>query len=226
MTVADLYDFLRAQYADRKGFAWYDRGNPAFVSDLRVQQWRIVRAPGDVAVCSVAGFWSIDLDNPAAVVAAADRPLASGEYFVTLTPQGAGQTGLTAEDSGPIKVSLEALARVRPALYKDAGIARITGRTIPREQLAAESAQAGRQAAQTARDNARADRQASNVGQFGLPDVTIPIGNLAASIVEGVSRALGLGAAAFLGQLPPVVVVLSAVGVVGLGVYVVRNVTR
>ena len=60
MTVAELYDFLRAQYADRKGFAWYDRGDPAFVSDLQAQQWRIVSAPGDVAVCSVAGFWSLD----------------------------------------------------------------------------------------------------------------------------------------------------------------------
>lgn len=223
MTVAELYDFLRAQYADRKGFAWYDRGDPAFVSDLQAQQWRIVSAPGDVAVCSVAGFWSLDLDNPAAVIAAADRPLGVGEYFVTLTPQGAGQTGLTAEDSGSIKVNLAALARVRPALYQDAGIARITGRTIPREQLAAESVQAGKQAAQTARDNAKADLQASKVGEFGLPDVTIPIGNLAAAIVAGVSRALGLGAAAFLGQLPPVVIVIGTVGVAALGVYAVKK---
>jgi len=93
MTVSELYDFLRAQYADRAGFAWYDRGSPAFVSDLNFKAWRIVRAPGDVAVCSVAGFWSLDLNNPAAVIAAADRPLASGEYFVTLTPQGAGVMG-------------------------------------------------------------------------------------------------------------------------------------
>jgi len=223
MTVEELYDFLRAQYADRKGFAWYDRGDPVFASDLQFKQWRIVSAPGDVAVCSVAGFWSIDLDNAAAVIAAADRPLGVGQYFVTLTPQGAGAMGLTAENSGPIKVNLEALARVRAALYQDAGIARMTGRTISREQLAAESVQAGKQAAQTARDNAKADRQASEVGEFGLPDVTIPIGNLAAAIVAGVSRALGLGAAAFLGQLPPVVIVIGTVGVAALGVYAVKK---
>lgn len=223
MTVAELYDFLRAQYADRKGFAWYDRGDPAFVSDLQAQQWRIVSAPGDVAVCSVAGFWSLDLDNPAAVIAAADRPLGVGEYFVTLTPQGAGQTGLTAEDSGSIKVNLAALVRVRPALYHDAGIARITGRTIPREQLAAESVQAGKQAAQTARDNQRAAAQASEIGSFGVSDLAVPVGNLAASIVSAIARGLGLGAAAFLGQLPPVVIVIGTVGVAALGVYAVKK---
>lgn len=223
MTVSELYDFLRAQYADRAGFAWYDRGSPAFVSDLNFKAWRIVRAPGDVAVCSVAGFWSLDLDNPAAVIAAADRPLASGEYFVTLTPQGAGVMGLTAENSGPIKVSLEQLARNRPALYQDAGIARITGRTIPREQLAAESVQAAKQAAQAASDNQRAAAQASEVGSFGVSDLAVPVGNLAASIVSAVARGLGLGAAAFLGQLPPAVIVIGAVGVVGLGAYAVKK---
>lgn len=223
MTVSELYAFLRSQYADRAGFAWYDRGSPAFASDLNFQTWRIVRAPGDVAVCSVAGFWAINLDDPAAVIAAADRPLASGEYFVTLTPQGAGAMGLTAENSGPIKVSLEQLARNRPALYNDAGIARITGRTIPRAQLAAESVQAAKQAAQTARDNQRAAAQGSEVGAFGVSDLAAPVGNLAASIVSAVARGLGLGAAAFLGQLPPVVVVLGAVGVVGLGAYAVKK---
>ena len=56
-----------------------------------------------------------------------------------------------------------------------------------------------------------------------MSDLAVPVGNLAASIVSAVARGLGLGAAAFLGQLPPVVVVLGAVGVVGLAAYAVKK---
>jgi hypothetical protein len=218
--VGQLYEAARRTYAARTG-----RG---ITSDTTATEWRILE---DEGLSTVAASFAADFDlpeSPAAVLSRAARPLGSSYVYVSMLPR--SQPGTR----GPLRVRLDVLARFRPALLRDPGVRAFLGRagaTTP-DQVAAETAAAVSQAEQLRRDTAKADAQAGRVQSAQLEDLTASaemvgdfIARAAGGVVSVAARVLGSGVGAFVGALPPVLIVGLGVVTVAAGVYAVRRIT-
>lgn len=217
--VDQLYLYALTTYAARTG-------SP--ISSISGDGWRYLDQGGSAVLLGMIGAFDLDASDPAAVLARAGRPLGAAVPYVSTLPRtGAGRRGA-------LKVRFDTLISFYPALGRDAGIARFMGAAaaVPAAQLTAETAQGAAQAEQLRADTRRASAQADRVSTFQAGDLAAAVdgagaafGRVAGQVVGAVARIAGTGAAAFVGSLPPAVIVAAAVGVVGVAVYAVRRLT-
>jgi hypothetical protein len=220
--VDQLYLYALTTYSARTGTP---------ISAISGDGWRYLDAGGSAVLLGMIGNFDLDPSSPAAVLARSGRPLAASVPYVSTLPRtGAGRRG-------GLKVRYDTLIAFYPQLGRDAGIATFMGRAaaLTPAQAQAETAQADSQAQQLRTDTARAQAQADRVSSFQAGDVAAAgemvlesladaLGRGAASVVGAVGRIAGAGAGAFVGALPPAVIVGGAVLVAAAAVYAVRRV--
>lgn len=217
--VDQLYLYALTTYSARTGTP---------ISAIIGDEWRYLDAGGSAVLLGMVGQFDLDTSSAAAVLARAGRPLGAAVPYVSTLPRtGAGRRGA-------LKVRFDTLISFYPELGRDAGIARFMGRAASTDaaQIASETAQASSQRDQLRDDTRRAAAQADRVSTLQAGDLTAALdgagaafGRVAGQVVGAVARIAGTGAAAFVGALPPAVIVAGAVAVVGAGVYAVRRLT-
>jgi len=214
--VDQLYLYALTTYSARTGTP---------ISAIIGDEWRQLDAGGSAVLLGMVGQFDLDPSSADAVMARAVRPLGAAVPYVTTQPR----VGLARR--GALKVRFDTLISFYPELGRDAGIARFMGLAASRD-IEAETAQASSQRDQLRADTRRAAAQADRVSTFQAGDLTAALdgagaifGRAAGQIVGFTARLAGTGAAAFVGALPPAVIVAGAVAVVGVGVYAVRRLT-
>jgi hypothetical protein len=214
--VDQLYLYALTTYSARTGTP---------ISNIIGDEWRQLDAGGSAVLLGMVGQFDLDPSSADAVMARAVRPLGAAVPYVTTQPR----VGLARR--GALKVRFDTLISFYPELGRDAGIARFMGLAASRD-IEAETAQASSQRDQLRADTRRAAAQADRVSTFQAGDLTAALdgagaifGRAAGQIVGFTARLAGTGAAAFVGALPPAVIVAGAVAVVGVGVYAVRRLT-
>ena len=154
-------------------FTVYDRAATAHGGPLRddplASGWRRVRDPAAARfVVENIDLFTLDPRDPAAVIAASSRYPGDRDYFTQLNPR-------APRSSWPsLFVPLRVLADAFPSLQSDNGVRTLLMRSevgFTDTQLAGERAQAESQAAQTAKDDARARAQAKKIGEFQWSDL-------------------------------------------------------
>lgn len=214
--VDQLYLYALTTYSARTGTP---------ISAIVGDEWRQLDAGGSAVLLGMVQQFDLDPTSADAVMARAVRPLGAAVPYVTTQPR----VGLARR--GALKVRFDTLLTFYPALARDAGIARFMGLAASRD-IEAETAQASSQRDQLGADTRRAAAQADRVSTFQAGDLTAALdgagavfGRAAGQIVGFTARLAGTGAAAFVGALPPAVIVAGAVAVVGVSVYAVRRLT-
>jgi hypothetical protein len=218
--IAQLYAAARAVYGGT--------GRP-LTDDTTATEWRALHDDGlSTLAASFIGDFDLEADNPAAVLSRSSRPLGSAHVLVSVNPK------VKPGRLGPLRIRLDVLGRFRPALMRDSGIKAFLDRssaTSP-DQTAAEAVQARSQAEQLGRDTRKAAEQADRVSSFQAGDLAASaelvgdmIGRVAGGVVNVAARVLGSGVGAFVGALPPVLIVGVGVATVAAGVYAVRRLT-
>ena len=217
--VDQLYLYALTTYSARTGTP---------ISAIIGDEWRQLDAGGSAVLLGMVGQFDLNPTSADAVMARAVRPLGAAVPYVTTQPR----VGLARR--GALKVRFDTLLTFYPALRSDAGIARFMGLAASRDaaQLESETAQASSQRDQLGADTRRAAAQADRVSTFQAGDLTAAldgagavVGRVAGQVVGAVARLAGTGAAAFVGALPPALIVAGAVAVVGVSVYAVRRLT-
>lgn len=214
--VDQLYLYALTTYSARTGTP---------ISAIIGDEWRQLDAGGSAVLLGMVGQFDLNPTSADAVMARAVRPLGAAVPYVTTQPR----VGLARR--GALKVRFDTLISFYPELGRDAGIARFMGLAASRD-IEAETAQASSQRDQLRADTRRAAAQADRVSTFQagdlgavLDDAGAVFGRVAGQIVGFTARLAGTGAAAFVGALPPAVIVAGAVAVVGVSVYAVRRLT-
>lgn len=216
--VDQLYWYALTTYGARTGTP---------INAISGDSWRYLDAGGSAVLLGMIGNFDLDPSSPAAVLARSGRPLAASVPYVSTLPR------TRAGRLGALKVRYDTLIAFYPQLGRDAGIATFMGRAaaLTPAQAQTEAAQADSQAQQLRTDTARAQAQADRVSSFQAADLSAAgeavagaLGRGAASVVGAVGRIAGAGAGAFVGALPPAVIVGGAVLVAAAAVYAVRRV--
>lgn len=154
-------------------FVVYDRAATAHGGPLRADPlasgWRRVRDPAAARfVVQNIDLFTLNPRDPAAVISAVSRYPGDRDYFVQLNPR-------APRSSWPsLFVPLRVLVDAFPAIQTDSGVRTLLIRSevgYTDTQLAGERAQAESQAAQWAKDDARARAQAKRIGEFQWSDL-------------------------------------------------------